>query len=100
MVMVTVDVDECEVLGEVSTVMLVDELEDRAKAGDRLARKVLGGDVLAIERAIDHLRAGRPREALEALTLDTDATSFDVSSAWEAARKGTHPFLKVRGRAR
>ena len=99
MVMVTVDVDECEVLGEVSTVMLVDELEDRAKAGDRLARKVLGGDVLAIERAIDHLRAGRPREALEALTLGVENTRLDVAMAYDSARRGKHPFLTVGGSA-
>jgi len=100
MVTVTVDVNELDVLDELSTPMLVGELRSRAKVGDKAANKALAGDVLMVERAIEHLRAGRVREALEELTLDTDATSFDVSSAWEAARKGTHPFLTVRGRAR
>jgi hypothetical protein len=100
MVMVTVDVDEFDVVEELSTSLLVKELRNRAKVGDKVANRALAGDVLMIERAIEHLRAGRVREAMEVLTLDTDTTSFDVSAAWEDARKGNHPFLAVRGRAR
>ena len=97
MVLVTVDVDEFDVLLDISTPILAQELEDRAKNGDRFARKALGGDFLAIERAIEHLRAGRHREALEALTVGGEPSPAAVEFSYEAAKRGEHPFLRVGG---
>lgn len=97
MVMVTVDVDEFDVLPDISTPILVQELEDRAKEGDRFARKALGGDFLAIERAVEHLRAGRHSEALEALTVGREPYRADVEFSYAAAKRGEHPFLRVGG---
>jgi hypothetical protein len=96
MVTVMVDVDVDEVLEQIDTIELVEELHIRAEVGDRLAAKAFGYSARMIERALEHLRAGCTAEAIEALTLGTGGnTSFDVRKAWQEATTGEHPFLRV-----
>jgi hypothetical protein len=98
MLTVTAEVDIGDVLEQLSTRDLVEELLDRAKAGDREGLAALGGHglLLAAEKAIEALRAGRPERALELLTLGVDDSPADARASWEEARKGEHPFLIVR----
>jgi len=96
MVTVMVDVEVDEVLEQIETIDLVDELYSRAEVGDRVAAKALAYSAQMIQRALDHLRAGSTAEAIEALTLVAgDNTSFDVRKAWGEASSGKHPFLLV-----
>ena len=85
-----------EVLEQIETIELLNELHIRAEVGDRLAAKAFGYSARIIERALEHLRAGCTAEAIEALTLGDGAnTSFDVRQAWREASTGEHPFLRV-----
>ena len=96
MVTVTVDVEVDEVLEQIETIELVNELYSRADVGDRLAAKALAYSARMIERALEHLRAGCTAEAIETLTLGSgNSTSFDVREAWQEASTGKHPFLRV-----
>lgn len=97
MLTVTAEVDIDEVLDQLRTRDLVDELRERAEVGDREAETAMGGGDLirATERAIEALRAGLPEKALEALLLGVEDSPTDVRAAWEEARKGEHPFLLV-----
>lgn len=98
MLTVMAEVDIGEVLEQLRTRDLVDELRERAEVGDREAETAMGGGGLirATERAIEALRAGLPEKALEALLLGVDDSPTDVRASWKAAREGTHPFLRVK----
>lgn len=99
MVTVMVDVEVDEVLEQIETIELLNELHSRAEVGDRLAAKAMGQSARMIERALEHLRAGCTAEAIEALTLGTGAsTASDVLRDYEKAKEGEHPFLRVVGR--
>jgi hypothetical protein len=96
MITVMVDVEIDEVLEQLETIELLNELHSRAKVGDRVALEARGREARMIERALEHLRAGLTAEAIEALTLGAgDNTSFDVRQAWREANTGEHPFLRV-----
>lgn len=101
MALVTVTVDAWEVLEELGTEDLVRELEERAQADDKKATAALGGAALswAVERAITALRAGDPEAALHALTDGAEGARPPTVTlkAWEDARKGEHPFLRIGG---
>lgn len=98
MITVTVDLHVDEVMDQVPTQDLVDELRHRAKRNDGAAKAALGGHglLLAAERAIDALRADEPAKALEALLQGVEDSPTDIRASWEDARKGEHPFLIVR----
>jgi hypothetical protein len=96
MVSVMVEVEAWEVLQDLKTRDVVKELCDRARDGDREARQALGSDATAVERAIEHLRAGRAEQALEALTALEERPRNNVSADYNSARQGKHPFLLVR----
>jgi hypothetical protein len=99
MVTVMVDVEVDEVLEQIETIELLNELHSRAEVGDRIAVQAMGQVAQMIERALEHLRAGCTAEAIEALTLGAGGnTSFDVRQAWREASTGEHPFLRVVGR--
>jgi hypothetical protein len=99
MATVMVDVEVDEVLEQIETIELLNELHSRAEVGDRLAVQMMGQSARMMERALEHLRAGSTAEAIEALTLGTGgSTSFDVRQAWREASTGEHPFLRVVGR--
>lgn len=99
MALVTVTVDAWEVLDELGTSHLVRELEERAKADDQEATAALGGAALswAVERAIAALRAGDAETALHALTNGAEGArpAAVTIKAWEEARDGRHPFLRL-----
>jgi hypothetical protein len=99
MVTVMVDVEVDEVLEQIETIELVEELHIRAEVGDRLALQAMELPIRMIERALEHLRAGRTEEAIEALTFGAgDSTASDVLGDYEKATRGEHPFLRVVGR--
>jgi hypothetical protein len=99
MVTVMVDVEVDEVLEQIETIELLNELHSRAEVGDRIAVQAMGQVAQMIERALEHLRAGVTAEAIEVLTRVAGAgTSFDVRKAWQEASTGEHPFLRVVGR--
>jgi hypothetical protein len=96
MVTVMVDVEVDEVLEQIETIELLNELHMRAEVGDRIAVQAMGQVAQMIERALEHLRAGRTAEAIQALTFGPGGnTSFDVRKAWREASTGEHPFLRV-----
>jgi hypothetical protein len=96
MITVMVDVEIDDVLEQIETIELVNELRSRKAVGDRVALEARGREARMIERALEHLRAGLTAKAIEALTLGADDnTSFDVQKAWQEANTGEHPFLRV-----
>lgn len=96
MVTVMVDVEVDEVLEQIETIELLNQLHIRAEVGNRLAAKAFGYSALMIERALEHLRAGSTAEAIQALTFGTgSSTASDVLRDYEKAKAGEHPFLRV-----
>ena len=96
MVTVMVDVEVDDVLEQIETIELVDELYSRALVGDPLAAKAFGYSARMIERTLEHLRAGSTAEAIEVLTQGAPSnTASDVLRAYEKAKEGEHPFLRV-----
>jgi hypothetical protein len=96
-----VDIDD--VFEELDTDTLVKELKQRADHGDADARRplrLIGESVASdIGLAIDCLLEQRYDQALRILEDINAGTSNDVVRAYEAAKRGKHPFLWVGGHA-
>jgi hypothetical protein len=96
MVTVMVDVEVDEVLEQIETTQLVDELYMRALVGDPIAEKAFEYSDQMIMRTLEHLRAGSIGEAIEVLMRGVSSnTASDVLKAYEKAKTGEHPFLRL-----
>lgn len=92
---VSVDVEVDEVLSEIDTDDLLEELTARANGGDKAASLGLRVAVKEFDLAIEYLRDGRPEDALMVLEAMGGNAPNNVARAYNAAKDGKHPFLKI-----
>ena len=96
MVTMMVDVEVDEVLQQIETIELVDELHMRALVGDSVAAEAFGYSGQMIMQTLEHLRAGSIGEAVEVLMRGVSSnTASDVLKDYQKAKAGEHPFLRV-----